>query len=91
MKQSGHLNPSEETGTGYPVTSKYGRTPPIKYGGVGSRVEYCVLEPAKITIVSGRCWLKSTLFFFYLKIIILPGVLLVLYKIGLLGRLPMFI
>ena len=28
MKQSGHLNPSEETGTGCPVTSKYGRTPP---------------------------------------------------------------
>ena len=35
MKQSGHLNPSEETGTGYPVTSKYGRTPPNKHGGVG--------------------------------------------------------
>ena len=28
MKQPGHLNPSEETGTGCPVTSKYGRTPP---------------------------------------------------------------
>ena len=25
MKQSEHLNPSEETGTGCPVTSKYGR------------------------------------------------------------------
>ena len=35
MKQSGHLNPSEETGTGFPVTSKYGRTPPNKNGGVG--------------------------------------------------------
>ena len=35
MKQSGHLNPSEETGTGCPVTSKYGRTPPNKHGGVG--------------------------------------------------------
>ena len=35
MKQSGHLNPSEETGTGYPVTSEYGRTPPSKHGGVG--------------------------------------------------------
>ena len=32
MKQSGHLNPSEETGTGCPVTSKYGRTPPSKQG-----------------------------------------------------------
>ena len=28
MKQSGHLNPSEETGTRFPVTSKYGKTPP---------------------------------------------------------------
>ena len=35
MKQSGHLNPSEETGTGCPVSSKYGRTPPNKHGGVG--------------------------------------------------------
>ena len=35
MKQTGHLNPSEETGTGCPVTSKYGRTPPNKHGGVG--------------------------------------------------------
>ena len=35
MKQSGHLNPSEEIGTGCPVTSKYGRTPPNKHGGVG--------------------------------------------------------
>ena len=36
IKQSGHvLNPSEETGTGCPVTSKYGGTPPNKHGGVG--------------------------------------------------------
>ena len=35
MKQSGHLNPSEETGTGCSVTSKYGRTPTNKHGGVG--------------------------------------------------------
>ena len=35
MKQSGHLNPSEETGTGFPVTSKYGRTPPNQHGDVG--------------------------------------------------------
>ena len=34
MKQSGHLNPSEDTGTGCPVTSNYGRTPPKKHGGV---------------------------------------------------------
>ena len=35
MKQSGYLNPNEETGTECPVTSKYGRTPPNKHGGVG--------------------------------------------------------
>ena len=35
MKQYGHLNPSDETRTGCPVTSKYGRTPPNKHGGVG--------------------------------------------------------
>ena len=35
MKQSGHLNHSEETETGFPVTSKYGRIPPNKHGGVG--------------------------------------------------------
>ena len=31
MKQSGHLNHSEKTGTGCPVTSKYGMTPPSKH------------------------------------------------------------
>ena len=43
MKQSGHLNPSEITGTGCPVTSKYGRTPPHKHGGIGrqQQVENC--------------------------------------------------
>ena len=35
MKQSGHLNPSEETRTGCIVTSKYGGRPPNKHGGVG--------------------------------------------------------
>ena len=35
MKQSGHLNPGEETRTGSPVISKYGRTSPNKHGGVG--------------------------------------------------------
>ena len=34
MKRSGHLNPSEETRTGCPVTSKYGRTPPNQHGCV---------------------------------------------------------
>ena len=37
MNQAGHLNPSEETGTGCPVTSKYGRTPTNKHGGVGKQ------------------------------------------------------
>ena len=35
MKQSEHLNPSEESGNRCPVTSKNGRTPPNKHGGVG--------------------------------------------------------
>ena len=35
MKQSGHLNPSEHTEPGCPVTSKYERIPPNKQGGVG--------------------------------------------------------
>ena len=35
MKQSGHLNPIEETGTGCPIISKYGRRPPNKHVGVG--------------------------------------------------------
>ena len=34
MKQSGHLNPSYETGAGCPITLKYGRTHPNKHGGV---------------------------------------------------------
>ena len=42
MKQSGHLNPSEETETGYPVTSKHGRTPPNKHGGVGRQQQVYV-------------------------------------------------
>ena len=40
MKQSGHLNPSEETGTGCSVTSKHGRTPPNKHGGVGRQQQH---------------------------------------------------
>ena len=35
MKQSGHLNPSEQTGTGCPVTSKYGSTSLNKHVCVG--------------------------------------------------------
>ena len=35
MKHSGHLKPSEETGSGCPVSSKFRRTPPKRPGGVG--------------------------------------------------------
>ena len=42
MKQSGHLNPSEETGTGCPVTSNYRRTPPSKHGGVGRQQQHMI-------------------------------------------------
>ena len=47
MKQSGHLNPSEESGTRCPVTSKYGRTPPSKHGGVGRQQQptSCLVQP----------------------------------------------
>ena len=34
MKESGQI-PSEKTGTGFPVTSKYGSTPPNKNGDMG--------------------------------------------------------
>ena len=40
MKQSRHLNSSEETGTGCPITSKYGRTLPNKDGGVGRQQQF---------------------------------------------------
>ena len=49
MKQSGHLNPSEETGTGCHVTSKYGRTPPNKHGCVGRQQEPSSLHNSKHT------------------------------------------
>ena len=42
MKQSGHLNPREETGTECPVTSKYGRTPPNNHGGVGRQQQQII-------------------------------------------------
>ena len=40
MKQSGHLNPSEESGTGFPVTSKCRRTRPHKHRGVGRQQQH---------------------------------------------------
>ena len=46
MKQSGHLNPREETGTGCPVTSKYGRPPPNKHGGVGRQQQQQHMDDA---------------------------------------------
>ena len=47
MKQSGHLNPSEENGTGCPVTSKYGRTPPNRHRVVGRKQQTtsCLVQP----------------------------------------------
>ena len=48
MKQSGPLNPSEETGTGCPVTSKYGRTPPHKHGSVGRQQHIITIQETKI-------------------------------------------
>ena len=44
MKQSGHLNPSEETGTECPVTSKYGRTPPNQHGSVGRQQQHVYIK-----------------------------------------------
>ena len=40
MKQSGHLNASEHTGTGFPVTLTYGRTPPNKHGGMDRQQQH---------------------------------------------------
>ena len=34
MQLAKHLNPIQETRSGCPVTSKYGRTPPNKHGSV---------------------------------------------------------
>ena len=47
MKQSRHINPSEETGTGCAVTSKYGRTPPNKHthGVVGRQQHEEEVQP----------------------------------------------
>ena len=54
MKQSGHLNPSEETVNGCPVTSKYGRTPPSKHGGV-VRQQHELNNFRSIAIISVIC------------------------------------
>ena len=40
MKPSGHFNHSEETGTGCSVTTKYGKTPQNKHGGVGRQQQH---------------------------------------------------
>ena len=45
MKQSGHLYPSEESGTGCHVTSKYGKTPPNKHGCAGRQQQQIGLPP----------------------------------------------
>ena len=49
MKQSGHINPIEETGTGCPVTSKYGRTPPNKHGCLGRQQQQEEVQPYQKT------------------------------------------
>ena len=43
MKQSGPSTPSEETGTGCSVTSKYGRTPSNKHGCVGRQQQQRII------------------------------------------------
>ena len=50
MKQSGHLNSSEETGTG-----KYGTTPPNKHGGVGKQQQCGVYVGAVEEMVCVVC------------------------------------
>ena len=58
MKQSGHLNPSEETGTGCPVTSKYGRTLPNKHGGMGGQQQ----APSCLCSMYVRIGVQSSIF-----------------------------
>ena len=55
MKQSGHLNPSEETGTGCHIISNYGRTPPNKHGGVDQQQQHWVVDLCQ-DLGLGRCW-----------------------------------
>ena len=52
MKQSRHLNPSEETGTRCPVISKYGSTPPNKHGGVGRQQQQ--RERLVLSVIYGK-------------------------------------
>ena len=61
MKQSGHLNPSEETRTGCRVTSKYGRTPPNKHGGVGREQQHLVVYGGTYGCVKSFSYLLGTL------------------------------
>ena len=57
MKQSGHVNHSEETGTGCPVTSKYGRKPPNNHGGMGRQQHNSVfLEKKNIVYLICMNW-----------------------------------
>ena len=75
MKHSGHLNPSEETGTGCPVTSKYGMAPPNKHGGVGRQQQHCGVVNRTDICYSFyvRIYFQSTLFivFIYFNSIII--------------------
>ena len=48
MKPSGCLYSSEETETGCPVTSKYGKTSPNKHGGVGWQQQ----KPTTLNIIA---------------------------------------
>ena len=67
MKQSGHFNHSEETGTGCPVTSKYGRTPPNKHGGMGKQQhQYVSQRPPHVLLQSTNVCLKCPLFVSFL-------------------------
>ena len=54
MIQSGHLNPSGETGTGFPVTSTYGRTPLNKHG--------CVSQQHNVSAYFAFCVVKHVRF-----------------------------
>ena len=63
MKQSGHLNPSEETETGSPVTSKYGRIPPNKHGGVGRQQQQDKSNPI------GKRTIKRLYIYIYIIVI----------------------
>ena len=59
MKQSRHLNPSEQTGTGCPVTSKYGRKPLIKHGGVGRQQQQHVWSWKDNGNISNNEWIQA--------------------------------